>query len=107
MIKSKNIISVEKLIKEVKQDFKEWGSTSFAWFRGEMKSTEYPLLPKLYRPIKGKPPHDENRLLQNFRNKAPTFSQSPTPPKGNTDEWLFLAQHAGLPTRLLDWTEGL
>lgn len=107
MKKSKNITSIEQLIKEVKLDFKKWGSDSTAWFRGEMNKTDYPLLPKLYRPINGKVSHNENRLLQNFRNKAPSFSQTSTPQKGNTDEWLFLAQHAGLPTRLLDWTEGL
>src|SRR5260221_169380 len=87
MIKSKTIASIEKLIREVKRDYKEWATDTLPWFRGETNNTDTPLLPKLYRPRKGKPPYDENRLLQNFRLKAPSYSQLPTPPKNNTDEW--------------------
>jgi FRG domain len=49
--------------------------------------------------------HDENQLLQMFRVKAPTFARGEVPSLERTDQWLFLAQHVGLPIRLLDWTE--
>ena len=75
-----------------------------AWFRGEPE-VERPLLPKVFRKSLDGRVHNENQLLQMFRMKAPTFTKYDTPPRGNTDQWLFLAQHVGLPTRLLDWTE--
>lgn len=95
------IQSIEDFIKAVREGSSSWHPKEPKWFRGEPAS-EKALLPTLYRD--GFAPH-ENALLQMFRARASGFHDV-VPDRGNIDQWLFLARHAGLPTRLLDWSEG-
>jgi hypothetical protein len=78
----------------------EWQPV-FPWFRGEPVNTTTPLLLRVFRKK-----YDENNLLQSFRRRAHLQNLPVIPPLEATDQWLFLARHVGLPTRLLDWSEG-
>jgi hypothetical protein len=77
----------------------------WVYFRGHASSL-WPLSPGIARPDKSPPggrrPDLEKRLYSDFKRMAQTFD----PGTAYEDlDWLAFAQHYGLPTRLLDWTE--
>lgn len=75
-----------------------------SWFRGHSQVWNN-LTPKIFRrEFINMRPELEYILMEEFKKKSLPLLES-LPGSNDQLSWLFLMQHHGLPTRLLDWTE--
>jgi hypothetical protein len=73
------------------------------WWRGHAH-TDWKLQPTVFRNRPQGGSYNEQFLISSFEKRAVGRLGHRARPL-NLIEWLFLARHYGLPTRLLDWTE--
>jgi hypothetical protein len=92
----KTITSIGELIEILKTDYSSFSED--LWYRGQ-SNFDWKLSPGLMR-LSEAP--SEGTLLTRFKQSAGMLINAS--PKDEFD-WLFLMQHYGVPTRLLDWTE--
>jgi len=91
-------------VKNIEQFFKAVLSSTILfkkmfWWRGQA-NLDWKVVPSLYHKGKHK---DEFNMIHSFMNHA-LVRRSNVPNKDDLQGWLFLMQHFGLPTRLLDWS---
>lgn len=83
---------------ELHEVFTFFSNDKLWYFRGQ-SNPEWDILPKA-----GRKPYneiDDSAVFKSFKRQAIEYLQT----RPNSDwEWLAIAQHHGLPTRLLDWT---
>ena len=106
--RDRRVTSVAELLRFIREDHKallaelpEQHRKRFlgVWYRG-LPSARLNLLPTLHRDKISVT--DEVHLMNRFKQNAHEFLDER--PQGEW-EWMLLARHHGLPSRLLDWTE--
>lgn len=96
-IVEKQVNSLQSFIEQICSDFSSYEGS--VWYRGQSKA-DYKLLPSYLRDGCSTVP--EKSILSAFKQNAIMLTSKQ--PNNNFD-WMFLMQHYGVPTRLLDWSE--
>lgn len=100
-IKVKNVESVPEFLEVALRLVKKWKKhfhDAEVWYRGH-HDVSWQLLPSAYRGH-----WDEDSMHNRFSTEAPLLMDADCRPQSEW-EWCFAAQHYGVPTRLLDWSE--
>ena len=96
-IDERKIDGIADLAEAISETADSWDGP--IWYRGHGKEC-WSLIPAFYR--YESPKRSEHALLTRFRQSATMLLDRPA---SDSFEWMFLMQHYGVPTRLLDWSE--
>lgn len=97
--KIKTLAEFTSIVEEISAEWNSEATTTNLWFRGQANA-RWHLIPGLYRGWIDS--SYEREIVRDFTLHSHLLIQH-TPQ--NYFEWLFLMQHYGMPTRLIDWSE--